>query len=196
VWVAGELDEPGFNDKTALAAEEKAKIAEAALQFVGPADAVFLDGGSTVLELARLLRGRNRVTVVTNSLEVVKVLAEGGPTVLATGGEFRRLSRTFVGSLTKPFVETLHVDTAFMGTIGLARDGGLTTTDPREAYTKSLILQRARRVVLLADSSKIGKTSFVRFGSLNDVDVVVTDGGAPESDLRAFRKAGVKVVRG
>jgi len=195
VWAEGGLEEPGFHDKTALAAQEKATIAEAALQFVGEADALFLDGGSTVLELARLLRGRNRVTIVTNSLEVVKVLAESGPTVLVTGGEFRRLSRTFVGSLTKPFVDALHVDTAFMGTIGLARDGGLTTTDPREAYTKSLILQRARQVVLLADSTKIGKTSFVRFGSLDDVDVVITDRGAPEADLRAFRKAGVKVVR-
>ena len=107
----------------------------------------------------------------------------------------RRLSQTFVGSLTQPMMERLRVDTAFMGTIGLSDDEGMTTTDPREAFTKELVIAHASKIVLLAHSDKIGTVSFVRFGSLSDVDVFVTDAGASPRALSAFRKQGMDVVR-
>src|SRR5512136_656502 len=74
VSVEGRMDEPLFADKTSLAAREKRRIAEAALAFVEPDDTIYLDGGSTVLELARLLRDRTNLTVVTNSLHAVQEL--------------------------------------------------------------------------------------------------------------------------
>ncbi|MEI6148848.1 MAG: DeoR/GlpR family DNA-binding transcription regulator [bacterium] len=188
------LEEPLFDDKTSIAAAEKRRIAEAALRLVRPKDSIFLDGGSTVLALASLLHDRSDITVVTNSLRVAAEFAGGGPMLIVIGGELRRLSQTFVGPLTRFTLESIHVDRAFMGTIGITAGTGLTTTDPREAYTKSLIMDHAQEVVLLADSSKIGKVSFARFGALDKVGTLITDKGLAENAARDLRKQGIKTV--
>jgi len=188
------LAEPVFDDKEGLAAKEKQKIAAAAARLVKPNDSVFLDGGSTVLALARLLADMSRMTVVTNSLRVATTLSGTGPRMILVGGELRRLSQTFVGTLTQPTIERLHLDTAFIGTIGLSAREGMTTTDPREAHTKELVMSHARRVILLADSSKVGKVSFVKFGSLDDVTVLITDSELVRKDARAFRQRGIEVM--
>jgi len=194
VFAEGRMDEPVFEDKAALAAKEKARIAKAALEYIKSGDSIFLDGGSTVLALAELIQGKTGITVVTNSLRVASMLSGEGPRMIIVGGEFRRLSQTFVGSLTKPFVSQIHVDTAFMGTIGLSVRDGMTTTDPREAHTKELVMSNARQVVMLADNSKIGKVSFVKFGSLDDIDVLITDSGAARDEVSKLKKNGIKVV--
>jgi DeoR/GlpR family transcriptional regulator of sugar metabolism len=194
VTLEGQLDEPVFDDKAALAAREKQRIGLAALPFIRPTDSIFLDGGSTVLALARLLTEMASLTVVTNSLRVAALFAASGPRMIVTGGEVRRLSQTLVGPLTQPLIERIRVDTAFIGTIGFSVPDGLTTTDAREAQTKELIMSRAERVILLADSSKIGKVSFVRFGSHDRLDLAITDRKAPAAAVRDLRKRGVKVL--
>ena len=188
VAAEGRLDEPLFDDKTALAASEKQRIALAALAYVKDTASIFLDGGSTVLALARLLTQRTALTVVTNSLRVAALYSGGGPRMILTGGEFRALSQTLVGSLTRPLIEQLHVDAAFIGTIGMTLDEGLTTTDPREADTKEHVMSRARRVIVLADGSKIGNVSFVRFGGLEKVHVLITDSKAPGALVKKLSK--------
>lgn len=188
------LEEPLFDDKTSLAAQEKRRIATTALTLIRPKDSIFLDGGSTVLALAALLHDRSDITVVTNSLRVAAELAGGGPALILVGGEFRRLSQTFVGPLTRCTIGQLHVDRAFMGTIGLDVTTGLTTTDPREAFTKELVMQNAGEVILLADSSKIGKTSFARFADIANVHSLITDKRAPDRVLRTLRKLNINVL--
>lgn len=196
VSTGSRLEEPLFDDKTSVAAREKRSIAEAALKYVKPNDTIFLDGGSTVLELARLLRDRSNVTVVTNSLRAASELAGRGGHLIVIGGEFRRLSQTMVGPLTRFTLRELHVDKAFMGTIGLSLEGGLTTTDPSEAYTKELVMDHAREVILLADSSKAHKLSFTRSGQLEKVRVLITDHQIDAKFSKELRKHGVRVVRG
>ena len=188
------LDEPPFDDKTGVAEHEKEAIAEAALQFVRPKDTVFLDGGSTVLALARRLLLFPHITVVTNSLRVAHIFSGAGPRMILVGGECRRLSQTLVGPLSRPVLEATHFDVAFIGTVGLSLADGLTTTDPAEAFTKELAIARARRIVLLADASKFGKDSFVRFASVGDIDALITDIAAPADQLAGLRKAKVTVI--
>jgi DeoR/GlpR family transcriptional regulator of sugar metabolism len=188
------LEEPLFDDKTSLAAKEKRRIAEAALKYVKANDTIFLDGGSTVLELARLLKDRTNVTVVTNSLRAAVELAACGPRLIVIGGELRRLSQTTVGPLSRFTICELHVDKAFMGTMGLSLEGGLTTTDPSEAYTKELVMQQAREVILLADSSKVHKISFTRSGQLEKVRILVTDRRIDRKFSKELRQWGVEVV--
>ena len=194
VSVESRLEEPLFDDKTSLAAREKQRIAQAALQMIRPGETIYLDGGSTVLALARLLRDRTNVTVVTNSLRAAIELAGAGPRLLLVGGELRRLSQTMVGPLTRSVLEELHVDRAFMGTMGFAVEG-LTTTDPGEAFTKELVMRRARAVVLLADSSKAGKILFARAGRLAQVHMLITDKKLDAAWVKELAKHGVKVVK-
>ena len=195
VSVESRLDEPVFADKTSLAAREKRHIAEAALKFIEPGDTVYLDGGSTVLELARLLRERTNLTVVTNSLYAAHELAGRGPRLIVIGGELRRLSQTMVGPLTRPVLHELHLDKAFMGTIGFALNEALTTTDPSEAFTKKLVMGQARQVIVLADSSKAGKVSFASAGGWENVHVLITDKQIEKAFAKELIKKNIKVIR-
>jgi len=189
------LEEPLFDDKASLAVAEKRRIAEAALALIEPDETIYLDGGSTVLELARLLRDRTNLTVVTNSLRAAHELAGRGPRLIVVGGELRRLSQTLVGPLTRRLLEGLHLDKAFMGTMGFALKEGLTTTDAGEAFTKELVLGQARQAILLADSSKAGKVAFARAGAWQSIQVLITDDRLDKSFGRELTNLGINLIR-
>lgn len=185
--------EPLFHEKTGRHQSEKERIAEAALALIEDDDSIYLDGGSTVLALAKRLERRRNLTIVTNSLMAAAELMESSHRLILLGGEFRPLSRTLVGPLTAPIGETLHIGKAFFGTIGISA-AGMTTTDPGEAYTKKLILGRAAERILLADSGKFGHDSLVAAGRLDQLDLVISDSGIPEEELRILKKQKIEVV--
>jgi DeoR family fructose operon transcriptional repressor len=195
VAVDGRLDEPQFDVKAMAAAAQKARIAARAVELLAPDDTVYLDSGSTVLAAARLLHGWDRLTVVTNSLPVANELLGRGPRVILVGGELRERSRAVVGPLTRRLLEDIHVDRALIGTFALSLEDGMTTTDPGEAFTKELVLGRAREVILLADSGKIGTRSLIHAGRLEAVDVLVTDDGIDDRAARAIARLGIKVIK-
>jgi DeoR/GlpR family transcriptional regulator of sugar metabolism len=184
-----------FDAKAAEAAGEKERIAARAIELLSPDDTVYLDSGSTVLAAARLLRGWDRLTVVTNSLPAATELAGRGPRLIVVGGEVRATSQALVGPLTHLLLDTLHVDRALIGTFAFSLEDGLTTTDPAEAYTKELVLERAREVILLADSRKVGTRSFVHAGRLEAIDILVTDDKIDERVVRSLERRGVKVIK-
>ncbi|HCE43748.1 MAG TPA: DeoR family transcriptional regulator [Lentisphaeria bacterium] len=186
--------EPVFKEKESIKPEEKERIAKLALDLINDKDTIFLDGGSTVLALAKMLGAKKGLTVVTNSLMAAAELMESGHDLIIVGGKFRPLSRTLVGPLTSKIIETLHVDKAFLGTIGFTIEDGISTTDADEAFTKELILKRAGKAILLADSSKLGKKSFAVSGALSDIDVVITDSGVPSAIARDLRKNGIDLL--
>ncbi len=188
------LDEPAFDAKAGANADEKLRIAERAVALLEPTDTIYLDSGSTVLAAARLLHGWSRLTVVTNSLPAAVELTGRGPRLIVLGGEVRPTSRAIVGPLSRLLLDELHVDRALMGTFALSLEDGLSTTDPAEAYTKQLVLERAREVVLLADSAKLGTRSFVSSGRLDAVHVLVTDRRVDDRTLRALRRRVPRVI--
>lgn len=195
IGVASQLAEPLFDAKTNLARPEKQRIARAALTYVQAGTTIYLDGGSTVLELARLLRDHTNLTVVTNSLRAALELAGRGPRLIVLGGELRRLSQTLVGPLTEPVLRELHLDVAFMGSMGMSAEEGLTTSDPNEAFTKKRVLAQARQVVVLVDSSKEGKVAFAEAGRWEDVDVVITDQKISRGFARALSERKVRLIK-
>jgi DeoR family fructose operon transcriptional repressor len=186
------LEEAVFDDKTNQFSIEKRAIAEKAYKLIGQEESLYLDGGSTTLCLARLLKERNDLTVVTNSLRAAAELADSGPRVILTGGELRRISQTMVGPLTSAVLEQVRVDKAFMGTMGFCLKNGLTTTDPNEAFVKSLVAEQATQVVLLADSSKAEKVSFARVSDWDRVDLLISDAMLPAVFSKSLSKMGVK----
>jgi len=195
VLVERRISEPVFETKAAIALKEKQRIARAALEFIKPGDTIYLDGGSTLLELARLLTDHANLTVVTNSLRAALELAGRGPRLILVGGELRRLSQTVVGTLTRLVLQELHLDKAFMGAIGLTIQEGLTTTEPSEAFTKELVMKQAQQVIVLADSSKAGKVTFVRAGNLDDVDVLITDTKLERDLARQLTEKRIKLIK-
>ena len=187
-------EEPLFDDKTSVAAAEKRGIAQAALKLIHPKGVIYLDGGSTVLELARLLVSFHDLTVVTNSLRIVEMFKSNGPKMIITGGECRLLSQTFVGPLTRGVLEQMNFDIAFMGTIGVSVEKGLTTTDPAEAFTKEHVIKSATKTILLADSTKFSKTSFVNFGSVHQLAITISDKNMPLETQTALKRDGCELM--
>ena len=193
VSMESRLEESVFDDKTSQASKQKKRIAEDAFNLVGHEESVFLDGGSTTLFLARLLKQRTDITVVTNSVRAMEELADSGPRVIFTGGEFRRISQTMVGPLSSAILEQIRVDKAFMGTMGFCLKNGITTTDPNEAYIKRVVAENAGQVILMADSSKAEKVSFARVSDWDQVDILISDSDIPKDFTKTLRKRGIKV---
>ena len=170
------------------------RIAQRAAEMVEADAKIYLDAGSTCLELAKLLAPRTDITVVTNSLPAINELAGAGPRLIVIGGELRPLSQALVGPLSTKVLDELYLDLAFVGTFSLSLDAGLTTTDPAEAFTKEHALTRTREAVLLVDGSKLGTRSFAQAGRLDQIDVVITDAELDEEASQTFEHAGVRVL--
>jgi DeoR/GlpR family transcriptional regulator of sugar metabolism len=186
--------EARFDAKAATNAAAKRRIAERAAALVEPGAKIYIDAGSTCLELARLLASRTDITIVTNSLPAIVELAGTGPRLIIVGGELRSLSQAIVGPLSTSVLDELYLDHAFVGTFSLSLEAGLTTTDPAEAFTKEHVLGRTREAVLLVDGSKLGTRSFAHAGRLDQLDVIITDAELDEAALATLEQAGVRVL--
>jgi len=174
---------------------EKELIGRAAASLVQPGERIMLDTGSTTLAMARELRSRGGISVVTTSLAVLSaLLPSNGIEVMLVGGIVRDSSPDLYGPLVEDNLSRIHADWAFIGCDGLSVDAGLTTTDPRVARATSLMATGARRSALLTDSSKARQNSFITFASLGDLDYLITDDGMPAPVLEAARSAGVETI--
>ena len=187
-------DEPGFAAKSDIALAEKAAIAGVAAALVEPGDSVALSAGTTTFAVARALLAVPDLTVVTNSLPVAQLLHESRRTdltVVLTGG-VRTPSDALVGPVAVGALRGLHVDWLFLGVHGFDERAGLTTPNLVEGATDEALVASARRVVVVADSSKwrvVGLSSIAR---LEQVDVLVVDAGLP---TEARRSLGSRVGR-
>lgn len=184
--------EPSFGEKSTENRAQKRMIARAAAELVEPGQTVFLDAGTTTLELARALRLRRDVTVASNSVPIAVELANRLGLIL-TGGSVKETTLALVGPLAERSIEQMHVDIAFIGINGVSSTAGLTTPTWEEAATKARMIHAARFAVVLADSTKLGLVTFAHVAGLDEVDLLVTDAGAPAGELQALRSAGLRV---
>lgn len=185
---------------------EKRLIAEAAADLIATSrpGSILLDAGSSTEALVDVLLGQassNRRNdgeqlVITNALPLAdKIAGAPGHAVHLLGGRIRGLTRAAVGQETVDAVERLRPDLAFIGTNGVHAAFGLSTPDSEEAAVKAAFVRSARRVVVLADASKLGVETLVQFARLDQIDAIVTNAD-PEPDLAAaLEKAGVEVVK-
>ncbi len=186
--------EPVFTEKASINRNEKESIASLALGFIEDSDTIYIDGGSTALELAKRLGEKKGLTVVTNSLMAAAELMESHHKLIIVGGEFRHLSRTLVGPLTAQTLNALRIGKAFLGTIAIDANAGISTTDPNEAFTKELVMKRSDRVFVLADSSKFSASSLALSGTLDDIDVVITDAKITQKAIKSLKAHRIDVV--
>ncbi|MEV4915913.1 DeoR/GlpR family DNA-binding transcription regulator [Streptomyces tirandamycinicus] len=194
---AGRLDfEPDLAERESTAADEKDRIARAALAELPADGSVVLDAGSTVARLAAAFPLECSLTVVTHALPAAARLADHpGIDLHLVGGRVRHRTRAAVDAWALRAYGEIRADVVFLGTNGFSAAGGLTTPDLAEAAVKRALVAAARRVVLLADSAKYGEEHFARFADLADVDVLITDSGLSPEDAAAVEAAGTEVVR-
>lgn len=184
------------SDRVARNAAEKGRIATAALAQLPETGTVLLDAGTTTGALAAVFPIDRELQVVTNAVTIAVSLAtEPNVEVYLVGGRVRSRTMASVGARAVADLEDLLVDVVFVSANGVSHNRGLTTADPSEAAVKRAMVLSGRRVVLLADHSKVGQEHFVRFAELREVDLLITDDGLDEEDLRRFEQAGLAVLR-
>lgn len=180
--------------KAARRLPEKRRIGRAAAGLVADGAVIGMTGGSTAMELARALAGRHDITIVTNAIDIAAELVGRPNTRLVVIGGLVRRSAEAVGPAAEAMLSQYHLDVAFIGVDGLSADDGCTTYDEMEAQTDLAFLRRARRTIVIADSSKLGKVTFARISPISEVHDVVTNEDADPDQLAALRRAGVHVV--
>lgn len=177
--------------------EAKLGMAAAAAQLIKNGDTLFLDSSSTVMQLCRHLSGFDGITVITNGIKTAMLLAENAnTTVYIAGGQLRKNSRSVIGVAAKEFFAPYYADIAFLSCHGLDPGYGLTEAHEEESQIKRLLIQKARRTVLLCDSTKVGQRFFSRTCGLESISALVTD-REPEPLLRqALEQHGIKTITG
>jgi DeoR family fructose operon transcriptional repressor len=190
------LVEPGLIERHSSRSEQKRAIAAAALALLPGADgSIVLDGGTTTAALAEILPTDRRLLAVTSSVPIASRLSLiPGITLHVLGGRVRGITQCAVGESTMRALGDLRVDVAFLGANGITSGHGFTTPDEAEASVKRAMVRSGQRVVVLADSSKLGREHLVRFAAIEDVDVLVTDEAADPRMVTDLEKAGVEVV--
>ena len=190
----GAFEDPSLREKEKLYREEKLRIAATAVERVREGQVVILDSGTTTTAIARRLRDFRRLTVVTNAVNIAGELVGTGIEVILTGGTMRSNSFSLVGPMAEQSLRNLSADILFLGVDGIDMRHGLSTPNLLEATVNRAMVEAAKRTVATCDSSKFGRRSLAHIVSLAAIHEVITDKGAPNSDVKALRKAGVIVT--
>ena len=176
--------------------KEKQLIAKyVANNYVNNSDIIFLDGGSTVLEMIPHLK-QNNLTLLCNGLYTLLLASKFLPhlNVIGCGGVLRKTSFTFVGHEAEEFFSRYNVDTAFISGTGITLEDGIMDPHPLEMEVKKIMCKNAKKIVALIDSSKFDKRSLSTCVMIDEVDYLITDKKAPKKYVDAIRSKNVDVI--
>jgi DeoR family transcriptional regulator, aga operon transcriptional repressor len=191
---AGALTDPTLRDKEELHRTEKQRIGSAAASLVKEGDVVILDSGTTTTCVARMLRDFRNLTVVTNAVNIAAELAGASPEVILTGGILRKNSFSLVGPIAEETLHRLNADILFLGVDGFDVQYGLSTPNLLEAKVNRAMIDIAKQVVAVCDSSKFGRRSLSLIAATSVLHQTITDAQAPPADIRTLKKLGVGVT--
>jgi DeoR/GlpR family transcriptional regulator of sugar metabolism len=189
------LEPPAFALRKELHLAEKERIGEAAAALVRNGDSIALDASTTAWQIARNLKDRRELTVVTNGLFIaLEFLDSPDVTVIMPGGSLRAASASLVGDQGARILDGFHVQKGFFGAGGFTLEEGLTDTNQYEVELKQRMVQRSKEIIAVVDGSKWGQVAFAALASVDQLDRVITDDGAPPDMVAALRERGIEVV--
>lgn len=175
--------------------EKKRRIGAFAASLVTDGETIIMDAGTTTTEIATRLTGRHNLTVITNALNIAVILGSvPGNAVHMPGGQFKAPTLSLSGDKAAEYFRSIFAGKLFLATAGVALDAGLTYPSFADLQLKEAMIRAASRVYLAADSTKIGKSSFTRLGSLELIHAFVTDDGITDADAKAFESRGIEVL--
>ncbi len=187
-------EELPFNLNRRSHTNEKHAIAKEALQVVRSHMSIALSAGTTTWNIAKILRGFDDLTFITNSTNVAMALQENGwEQIILTGGVFRTLSDALVGPLAEKTAADLHSDLLFLGVHGMDLTTGFSTPNVPEASVDRVLMRQTSRLVLVADHFKWGMRALAQIGRMDEVDLLITDDGGGLAEVEALQQQGIAV---
>ncbi len=188
--------EESYGEKEVQNLEAKEAIAAAAVEEIHSNQVVFFDSGSTTMEVVRRASTDEPFVAVTNSPLLALEIGTEDVEVKPPGGSLRRPTRAPVGPSAERFMDRMTFDLLFLGTNAIDAEGGLMTPNEEEARLKELMIEKSQRTVLVADGSKLGERSFIRFAGFEEIDAVYTDVRVRTEVREAFEAANVDLTDG
>jgi DeoR/GlpR family transcriptional regulator of sugar metabolism len=187
--------ELSFDVRERLQQGEKNRIGQIAASLVHDGDAIALDASTTALQIAKRIKDRRELTVVTNGIRIaLEFIDSPHVTVVMPGGILRRDAVSLVGELGEEVLAKFNVQKGFFGARGLTLEEGLTDVDSYEVQLKRAMARAAKEVIAIVDHTKWGQVGFVSFVSIDQVDCIITDEGVPPDMVAALREAGMDVI--
>ncbi len=195
----GRSYEPPYTVRSTRNDEKKRAIGRRAAELVVEGDSIALDIGTTTLEVAHALAGKRNLTILTASLpianEIVSSLSLSSDIrLILTGGIVRAGELSMTGHIAERTYADFHVDKAFIAVGGMSLEDGLTEYNLEDALVKQPLLQNAHHRIVVADSSKIGRTTFTTIAPLSMVNTLVTDADISPDALQCLRELGIEVL--
>lgn len=191
----GVSSEPSFGIKSGQSQEYKNQIAYEASFLVNDGDSIYIDCGTTTVELVKYIVGK-KITIITNSWRVVSEIQDFSKVkVLLAPGEYDPISEGALSSSTISFMQNYVIDKAFISTQGIDMDGSVTVPTDNDAQVKSAVMKASRKKILLADHTKFGQTFMAKHGHLSEFDAVITDHQIDSAVYEQFRKHCCNIVK-
>ncbi|MFH0797746.1 MAG: DeoR/GlpR family DNA-binding transcription regulator [Candidatus Omnitrophota bacterium] len=188
------LSEPPFDIRNRKYQQEKEAIARAAFDMIEDGQKILLDSGTTTFSLAKIIDNSKRLIVVTNAINIASELnVRSNVSVLSLGGNMRKNTLACVGHFTESMISNLKVDITFLGVGGISETGKLSGGSVAEVGVKQAMIEAGKQIIVLADSSKIGREEFVLITNIKNVDLLITDSKAPEKIINRYKKMGVEI---
>ena len=189
-----EID-PSISDKQKEFLKEKQKIAKAALKLIENGDTIVLDSGTTTTEIAKSLEQFSNLTIITNALNIASILSEYKDfNIYMPGGVMRKKSLSLVGALASENFKKFYCDKLFLGVDGFDTLHGLSTPNTEEAHLNSIMIEMAKKVIVVSDSRKFSRRRFGFIGTLSQIHVVITDTGIKAEDKARLENQGIEVI--
>lgn len=187
--------QPPILQRSTHEAQAKQRIGEAAAELLSPGETTIIDGGTTTLQMARAINPGIALTIITSSLLIATEL-DTKPEIrtMVTGGKLRHGEMSLVGSRAEASFDDLNCDSVFIGAAGLSVEKGLTEYNMEDTQIKLAAIRSSRRVVVLADASKMGQVAFVNVTPLSDIDLIVTNASPDSRTILAAREVGVEIL--
>jgi DeoR family transcriptional regulator, aga operon transcriptional repressor len=183
-------------EKDKINSREKHKIGIAAAALIKDSDTVIIDSGTTTLEVVKNISSKiTSLTIITNALNIAnQVVLNQNFNLIIPGGNLRKNSLSLVGSLAEKSLKNFYVDKVFIGVDGFDTQHGISTPNIDEAHLNQVMIEIAKEVIVVADSSKFMRRSLAFICAINRIHTVVTDNGIRSIDKKILEDAGVKVI--
>ena len=174
---------------------EKQAIGKKAAELINEGETIILDSGTTTFEVAKNLGEFNDLTIITNALNVAGALIDfTNIKVIVPGGTLRRNSLSLIGAIAEQSIQDYYCDKLFIGVDGIDTEHGISTPNAEEAHLNKLMIKNSKEVIVVTDSSKFLKRSFVVISGIEDVDTIITDNGIPDEEYKKLVTMGKNVV--
>ncbi|WP_047982713.1 DeoR/GlpR family DNA-binding transcription regulator [Ornithinibacillus contaminans] len=181
-------EEVPYSSKATKNSNQKKAVARKALSLIEENFTIILDSGTTTLELAKLLKHRNDLTIVTNDVNIASELLDSSNKVIVTGGELQQGIGALYGTATQQMLEIIHADIFFLGAHAIDVESGVTAPTFEKSLIKQLMVNAAARTWLLADSSKFNKKAFSKVCSLNEIEGIITDQNTDSQIVEVYQE--------